>query len=274
LRFDSLLVFIIMNANKPSREESIFLAKAAQAAERYKEMVDFMKTPVLSITPAAELTEEERNLVSSAYKNMIGPLRTGWCIVSAIEKKENDGEDEKRAAIARAYKLDLESKMLGVCNDILGLLESNLLPSAAASDSRVFYLKMKGDYIRYLLKFAVGDDRKISADAAMEAYTAAQDIAVVDLAPSSPIRLGLILNFSVFCHEILNEPDKACDMAKQGIEEAIAEIKTLAEPPNKDTTLIIQLLRDNLSSWTTEVCMELIIKCRKSLSNNTYIYDL
>ncbi|XLT57029.1 hypothetical protein HN873_049633 [Arachis hypogaea] len=263
-----------MNAKKPSREESIFLAKAAQAAERYKDMVDFMKTLVLSITPADELTEEERNLVSSAYKNMIGPLRTGWCIVSAIENKENSSEDEKRADMARAYKLDLESKMSGVCNDILGLLESNLLPSAAASHSRVFYLKMKGDYIRYLLKFAVGDDRKRSADAAMEAYTAAQDIAVVDLPPSSPIRLGLILNFSVFCHEILNEPDKACDMAKQGIEEAIAEIKTLEKPPNKDTTLIIQLLRDNLSGWTTEVCMELIIKCRKSLSNNTYIYVL
>lgn len=42
-----------------------------------------------------------------------------------------------------------------------------------------------------------------------------QDIALVDLAPTHPIRLGLALNFSVFYYEILNSPERACHLAKQ-----------------------------------------------------------
>ncbi|XP_050942012.1 14-3-3-like protein GF14 kappa [Cucumis melo] len=86
----------------------------------------------------------------------------------------------------------------------------------------------------------------------MLAYRAAQDVAVADLAPTHPIRLGLALNFSVFYFEILNQSDKACSMAKEAFEEAIAELDTLGEESYKDSTLIMQLLRDNLTLWTSD----------------------
>lgn len=104
----------------------------------------------------------------------------------------------------------------------------------------------KGDYHRYLAEFAVADKRKASADKSLEAYKNATEVASTDLAPTHPIRLGLALNFSVFYYEILNSPDQACHLAKQAFDDAIAELDTLSEESYKDSTLIMQLLRDNL----------------------------
>ena len=113
----------------------------------------------------------------------------------------------------------------------------------------------------------MADQRKNSADKSLEAYQSATEIAATELAPTHPIRLGLALNFSVFYYEILNSPDKACQMAKTSFDEAIAgelnicidtrwtrlthystELDTLSEESYKDSTLIMQLLRDNLVS--------------------------
>lgn len=118
----------------------------------------------------------------------------------------------------------------------------------------------KGDYHRYLAEFAVADKRKGSADKSLEAYKNATEVASTDLAPTHPIRLGLALNFSVFYYEILNSPDQACHLAKQAFDDAIAELDTLSEESYKDSTLIMQLLRDNLvcnslPGFTTDVLL-------------------
>merc|ERR1712154_93442 len=94
--------------------------------------------------------------------------------------------------------------------------------------------------------------RKASASAALDAYQAASGVASADLPPTHPIRLGLALNFSVFYYEILNSPDRACNLAKQAFDDAIAELDTLSEESYKDSTLIMQLLRDNLTLWTSD----------------------
>lgn len=76
---------------------------------------------------------------------------------------------------------------------------------------------------------------------------------MTELPPTHPIRLGLALNFSVFYYEILNSPDRACHLAKQAFDDAIAELDTLSEESYKDSTLIMQLLRDNLTLWTSDM---------------------
>ncbi|CAI0447959.1 unnamed protein product [Linum tenue] len=165
-------------------------------------MVQFMQKLVLASTPAAELTVEERNLLSVAYKNVIGSLRAAW-------RKEEGRKNEEHVALVKDYRSKVESELSDICASILNLLDSNLVPSAASSESKVFYLKMKGDYHRYLAEFKAGDERKTAAEDTMLAYKAAL------LAPTHPIRLGLALNFSVFYFEILNQSDKACSMARQ-----------------------------------------------------------
>ena len=191
---------------------------------------------------------EERNLLSVAYKNVIGSRRASWRVVTSIEQKG----DEEKMAIIRDYKAKIEQELVNICNDILGIIEESLIPNSTSEEAKVFYYKMKGDYHRYLSEFQQGSARKASASAALDAYQAASSVASADLPPTHPIRLGLALNFSVFYYEILNSPDRACHIAKQAFDDAIAELDTLSEESYKDSTLIMQLLRDNLTLWTSD----------------------
>jgi len=228
------------------REDKVYMAKLAEQAERYDEMLESMKSVA---TYDTELTVEERNLLSVAYKNVIGARRASWRIISSIEQKE-EGSNENQV---RTYRIQIEKELKEICADILNLLDKHLIPHASTGESKVFYYKMKGDYYRYLAEFATSQDRKEAAEHSLVAYKAASDISTSELVPTHPIRLGLALNFSVFYYEILNSPDRACRLAKAAFDDAIAELDTLNEDSYKDSTLIMQLLRDNLTLWTSDI---------------------
>ncbi|KAJ5961016.1 14-3-3 protein [Penicillium vulpinum] len=230
------------------RENKTFLARLCEQAERYDEMVTFMKE-VANI--GGELTVDERNLLSVAYKNVVGTRRASWRIISSIEQKEENKGSEEHVSIIREYRQKIETELEQVCQDVLDVLDEALIPKAETGESKVFYYKMKGDYHRYLAEFASGPKRKGAATAAHEAYKNATDVAQTELTPTHPIRLGLALNFSVFYYEILNSPDRACHLAKQAFDDAIAELDSLSEESYRDSTLIMQLLRDNLTLWTS-----------------------
>ncbi|KAA8545627.1 hypothetical protein F0562_020411 [Nyssa sinensis] len=240
-------------ASSSPREENVYMAKLAEQAERYEEMVEFMEKVSGAVGESEELTVEERNLLSVAYKNVIGARRASWRIISSIEQKEESRGNADHVATIKDYRTKIETELSSICDGILKLLDSKLIPTSASGDSKVFYLKMKGDYHRYLAEFKTGGERKEAAENTLNAYKAAQDIANAELAPTHPIRLGLALNFSVFYYEILNSPDRACSLAKQAFDEAIAELDTLGEDSYKDSTLIMQLLRDNLTLWTSDM---------------------
>jgi len=232
------------------REDNVYMAKLAEQAERYDEMVEAMKR-VASLD--VELTVEERNLLSVAYKNVIGARRASWRIVSSIEQKEENKGNEQHVARIKEYRTKIETELANICLDILSILDQHLIPTATSGESKVFYYKMKGDYYRYLAEFQSGNSRKEAAENSLIAYKSASDIAVTELQPTHPIRLGLALNFSVFYYEILNSPDRACQLAKQAFDDAIADLDTVTEDSYKDSTLIMQLLRDNLTLWTSDM---------------------
>jgi 14-3-3 protein beta/theta/zeta len=230
-----------------NKEELVQRAKLAEQAERYDDMAGAMK----KVTElGAELSNEERNLLSVAYKNVVGARRSSWRVISSIEQKTEGSE--KKQQMAKEYREKVEKELKDICQDVLNLLDKFLIPKAGNPESKVFYLKMKGDYYRYLAEVAAGEDRAAVVDQSQKAYQEAFDIAKDKMQPTHPIRLGLALNFSVFYYEILNAPDKACQLAKQAFDDAIAELDTLNEDSYKDSTLIMQLLRDNLTLWTSD----------------------
>ncbi|KAK2953463.1 putative 14-3-3 protein [Blattamonas nauphoetae] len=231
------------------RADTIYLAKLQEQAERYEEMADSMKKVAKMNT---EFSSEERNLFSVAYKNVIGTRRAAWRIISAVEQKEESRGETAKVEKIRAYRQKIEEELTKICNEIFDLIDNNLIPHAPTGESKVFFHKMKGDYCRYMAEYTTDDKRKEAGDKSLSAYTAASEIANADLPPTNPIRLGLALNFSVFHYEILNNPEQACTMAKQAFDDAIAELDNLSEDSYKDTTLIMQLIRDNLTLWTSD----------------------
>ncbi|XP_064620369.1 uncharacterized protein LOC135483413 isoform X3 [Lineus longissimus] len=234
------------------RDEHVYQAKLAEQAERYDEMVAAMKK-VAEMN--VELSVEERNLLSVAYKNVIGARRASWRIISSIEQKEGD-KDESKKSLIQDYKETVEKELQSTCQDIISLLTDFLIPevdSTKQSEAKVFYKKMLGDYHRYMAEFSSGEARKSAAEASLKAYGEADVCAQAYLAPTNPIRLGLALNFSVFYYEILNSPRHACKLAKTAFDAAITELEGLHEDSYKDSTLIMQLLRDNLTLWMSDL---------------------
>ncbi|KAM9455416.1 14-3-3 protein eta [Clarias gariepinus] len=233
------------------REQLIQRARLAEQAERYDDMAAAMKLVTELNEP---LSNEDRNLLSVAYKNVVGARRSSWRVTSSIEQKTaaQDGS-EKKLELVRAYRETIEKELEGVCQDVLSLLDSYLIKSCDESqlESKVFYLKMKGDYQRYLAEVGTGEKRATAVSASEAAYKEAFDIAK-NMAPTHPIRLGLALNFSVFYYEIQNSPEQACQLAKEAFDEAIGHLDNLNEDSYKDSTLIMQLLRDNLTLWTSD----------------------
>lgn len=239
-------------------EESVYKAELSEKAERFEEMVECMKEAVKHSAASKNKIEiKDRNMLSVAYKNQVGVRRTSWRILSKTlqEAKIAEPKDNGHVEMILEYIKEVEEELNCICDDLLSLLDTYLIHDEA-KDSQVFFLKMKGDYLRYKSEIATGEYLAEVSQQAHESYHQAMNIANESLPPTNPTRLGLYLNYSVFCFEILNERSRAIEMGKRAFDEAIAELDSLTEESYKDSTLIMQLLRDNLSLWTTEYAEE------------------
>ena len=134
----------------------IYKAKLAEQAERYDGMLklclkivnklfynftftDMVKEMTKVVELNNPLSVEDRNLLSVAYKNVIGARRASWRIISSIEQK-NPGE------MIEDYRKDVEKELTDTCQDVLKLLDKYLIPSeesqTADVEAIVFYYKM------------------------------------------------------------------------------------------------------------------------------------
>merc|ERR1719271_2241550 len=152
-----------------------------------------------------ELSVEERNLLSVAYKNAVGSRRAAWRIITSVQQKEKSKGNDGNAAWAGEYCQKVEAELHKICGTILELLDKNLISMATNGESKVFYQKMKADYYRYIAEFTEGEQKA-----------------------------------------------KAAENARVAFSDAIAELDNVAEDSYKDSTLIMQLLRDNLTLWTSD----------------------
>jgi 14-3-3 protein epsilon len=102
-------------------------------------MMEYMKKVAIQ---SGELTVDERNMFSVAYKNVIGARRASWRIVSSLEQKEEGKGNATHLSCIKEYHSKIEKELEGICNDVLQILSDSLLPKATTGESKVFYYKM------------------------------------------------------------------------------------------------------------------------------------
>lgn len=237
-------------------KEAINLAHYYDIAERYDDMAAEM-TKAIKIMAAEkqELTVPARNSFSLAFKNLVSSRRSSWRVLYAEKQKVEEKSPNEPHGIDRILE-KVEKELIGYCDEILDIIDKYILidNDSHSLSHNVFFLKMKGDYYRYKAEILHGEEEKEVARLALESYSEAKRQAD-GLNLTDPIRLGLYLNFSVFQYEILDNLEEACKIARNAFDSAIVELDALTEDYYKDSTLIMQLLRDNLTLWTSRVDM-------------------
>ena len=111
---------------------------------------------------------------------------------------------------------------------------------------------MKGDYFRYIAEFSRGEKHNQVASNSLNSYKEASNLAG-ELACTNPIKLGLALNFSVFYYEVMNDPVTACQIANQAFQEGIQQLEKIDDEQYKDSTTILQLLKENIDMWSADL---------------------
>jgi 14-3-3 protein epsilon len=228
-------------------EEQIFMARVAEQSERFRDMVDYLK-PVIAEKGAA-LSQDERNLLSVAFKNLVSQQRTAIRTIGAIEQNQKYA---KFAASMGDYKRKIEEELYRNCDDIIITIKNSVLSQASDDESRAFFLKMIGDYCRSIAESAKNERLEKTKNDALAAYNEAVGLAEKSLNACNSIRLGLALNFSVFYYEVMQDVSRACALGDKALQDALDKLDDCDEETFRDAQSIIELLRENLSLWKEE----------------------
>ena len=229
-------------------DEGVFLTKAAEQSEQYDDMLEFIK-PLLDKTE--ELTVDERCLVSVTFKTLCDGKRSAWQVISNLE--QNQKYESVKEPIGK-YKKFVEDELKSLCKHAIEVIEEKLFNKTVTTEGKVFFLKIKGDYYRYMAEITTGPEFDDNADKALKTYLEAKKVSSEGLLDFlNPVRLGFLLNFSVFFFEIKKNPKEACQIAKAAVDEATSGFQMLEEEQYKDTTYIMQMLKENLIAWTSDV---------------------
>jgi 14-3-3 protein epsilon len=226
-------------------KELTALAKFAEQAKRYEDMSEYMVRVVQS---QKILNNEERNLLSVAFTNVVGSYQTPLRALTSISEKESS-QGSPYVPILDEYIGKIGSQLQQYCEEIINLLDTILLLSDATPESQIFYLTMKGDCYHYIAEYSSGEDKSMAAGNAKNSYEQATEKATASLTTTHHLRLSLALNYATFKYEVMNDPEAACSIGKTAFDQAISNLDQLDDESYKLSTTILQLIRENLTLW-------------------------
>ena len=234
---------------EPNREEFVYLSKLYERAERYPDMVSAINK-FIEMNP--KLSKDEKNILSAGYKNILSDKRASWRLLNSMERKETKKKSAQVPYI-KEIKKHIEVELKKIFEDLDKLVDKFLLPNAEDTESKVFYLRLKGDHYRYLCEITKEKDFGKNIEKAEKVYKEAYEIAEKELPSINITRVGLCLNMAVFYYEVKGDKKEGCRIAKKAFEESMKYLDDLEKFKSKDVLLLIQLLKENLVFWSSEM---------------------
>jgi 14-3-3 protein epsilon len=233
-------------------EELSSLAQISLVAERYQDASKYIEELIKK--KKDDLSIGERNIFYNSFKFMINSKRNAWISANLMEdylNEEDKEENIEKINIVKNYKIILENEVFNICKVVIFLINEFLLTKTILDESKIFYLRMKGDYYRYLCEFKSLSENKNYIEESEKNYKMAVDLSQ-NVLSINPIKLGLYLNYSVFYYEIKKDKKKAIQIAKEAVKNTKKYSDKLKKEEDKDTEMSIQALKKNINNWEDE----------------------
>jgi 14-3-3 protein epsilon len=191
------------------------------------------------------LTAEDEATVSVVTKARVDQLRRARRILLAVEEREENKGRTARVAALRQLKDRVEGDIANLLTQYIGGIDGAFLVRPTSEASRVLFLKMKADYLRYLAEIQRAPAQQVQA-----AYVTAYEAARAGLGAAHPLRTGIALNYSVFHFEIAGSKDAALQIAKAAHDEGVAAVKTVPPDEKEDAMEVLNLIATNIRTWS------------------------
>ena len=196
-----------------------------------------------------DLTQQEQQLFNTTYSTITSNKLKLINILSNL----NLNDSHMNIEYINAYKNKLITELENICLNVITTIDEYLLPKAMCNEDKVVYLKMKGDYCRYLYLIYSGDKQQKYVDIGKHAFNLAIKNSY-GIEYDKTVKLELMLSLSMFYYEVVNDIDKAVNVS----EEAVLKGKNALIDKDKETEeikqakLIIELLEQNMKIWKEE----------------------
>ena len=235
---------------RDERETRVDLARILSAIDCFE---DKLENDRLVIESNPILTEEERQIIANDYRAAIGKKRHGIRVLTAIMEQQ-----KTRGSLDRCQKLEeckaiAAASLQAIADEFLGLIDKYLLPASHTNvKSTIFYLKNKGDFLRYRCECCGESEVKRIAPEADKCYKAAIRLHNEHVKSPTGMSLALALNYSIFLCEVMNRKKDAIQLARQTLDESAVFSNDGPEDEVLEAANIQEMLRKNIASWTRD----------------------
>ncbi len=230
--------------------KAIYLARISEKTGNYEEAIKYIEK-IINMK-SSDITKEERNILQAAFKHIFSEKRSSWRTLCNVLDRESRHKKCNILDLIKNLKIEIENEIIDLCNKLLKIIDEFLLNRASTLEAKVFYLKLKGDYNRYMIDFSDNEKKKEKIDIVMNCYNEAFEYCK-KLPFTNDVRLGLVLNFGVFFNDILNDPKNALNVTNDTYNALIKEIDNLDDKQYNIINPIANLIKENIDNWNSSV---------------------